>query len=106
MRPLVPSTGLSRRCEKNREALATVHQSSVPSLPCTAAIPAALAGWGIYLWSGAEQGWMLANLLFGAAGTALICSVAGAIYLGILAALRTPELTSAISLVRARFGRR
>ncbi|SIR55434.1 murein biosynthesis integral membrane protein MurJ [Microbacterium sp. RURRCA19A] len=71
-----------------------------------AAIPAALAGWGIYLWSGAEQGWMLDNLLLGAAGTALICSVAGAIYLGILAALRTPELTSAITLVRARFGRR
>jgi putative peptidoglycan lipid II flippase len=49
---------------------------------------------------------MLDNLFFGAVGTALICSVAGAIYLGILAGLRTPELTSAITLVRGRFGRR
>lgn len=75
------------------------------SIFLAAALPSALAGWGIYVWSGGNDGWMLDNLFLGAAGTALICAVAGAIYLGILAALRTPELTSAVSLVRARFGR-
>jgi putative peptidoglycan lipid II flippase len=70
-----------------------------------AAIPAGAAGYGIYLWSGGDDSWMLHNLFTGAAGTALICVVAGVIYLGILAAFRAPELTSAIGLVRARLGR-
>ena len=70
-----------------------------------AAVPATAAGWGVYVWSGGNEGWMLSNVFVGAVGTALICATAGAIYLGILAALRTPELTTAVTLVRARLGR-
>ncbi|WP_438352915.1 murein biosynthesis integral membrane protein MurJ [Microbacterium sp. CJ88] len=70
-----------------------------------AAIPAGAAGYAVYLLSGGDEGWMLHNLFLGAAGTAIICAVAGVIYLAILAAFRAPELTSAVGLVRARFGR-
>ncbi|AZS36835.1 putative peptidoglycan biosynthesis protein MviN [Microbacterium lemovicicum] len=70
-----------------------------------AAIPAGAAGYGVYLWTGGGEGWMLGSLFLGAAGTALICATAGAIYVGILAAFRTPELATAARLVRARFGR-
>ena len=33
MRPLPPRAALSRRCEKNREPCATVHQAALESLP-------------------------------------------------------------------------
>lgn len=70
-----------------------------------AAIPAGFAGWGIYLWSGGDEGWMLQNLFFGAAGTFVICAAAGVVYVGLLAAMRTPELSTAIGIVRSRFSR-
>ena len=70
-----------------------------------AAIPAGAAGYGVWLLSGANDGWMLQDKVFGAAGTALICAAAGLVYLAVLAAFRPPELTTAVRLVRSRFGR-
>jgi putative peptidoglycan lipid II flippase len=70
-----------------------------------AAVPAGLAGWGVYLLGGGADGWMLSNVVFAALGTALVGAASGAVYLGILAALRTPELTTATRLVRTRLGR-
>ncbi len=70
-----------------------------------AALPAGAVGWGVYSFTGGNDGWMLDNIFVAAAGTALICAAAGAVYLGILAAWRTPELTTAAGLVRARLGR-
>lgn len=70
-----------------------------------AAVPAGLAGYGVYLWTGGNGGWMLQNIFVAAAGTALICVTAGAVYLALLAAFRTPELTAAVGLVRSRFAR-
>lgn len=65
-----------------------------------AAVPAGLAGWGVYLLSGGGAGWMLHGQVLGAVGTALIGAVVLVVYLGILALLRTPELKAASGLVR------
>lgn len=65
-----------------------------------AAIPAGAAGLAVYVWWGA--GWMLEDKLRGAIGTILICVVCGAVYTGLLALLRSPEVRTAAGLVRAR----
>ena len=57
-----------------------------------AALPAAAAGWLVYQLMGGDQGWMTADKLLGALGTAIICAVAFVVYLGVLAVLRAPEL--------------
>lgn len=57
-----------------------------------AALPAAGAGWLVYLLMGGDHGWTTADKLFGALGTAIICAVAFAVYLGMLTLLRAPEL--------------
>ena len=45
MRPLPPRAALSRRCEKNRDGLATVHQAGLLSLPWIASTPMARRRW-------------------------------------------------------------
>jgi len=70
-----------------------------------AAIPAAAAGWGVYLWSGADAGWMTAGMLQGALGVCVIGAVAVAVYVAILAVFRAPELSTATALVRRLIGR-
>lgn len=70
-----------------------------------AAVPAGALGFGVYVWSGGATGWMLANVFAAAAGTFFICAVSALVYLGILAVLRTPELATAIGMVRSRFSR-
>lgn len=65
-----------------------------------AAVPAALAGWGVFLLSGGPDGWMTVDKIQGALGTALIGGVVVVVYLGILALMRTPELKVAGALVR------
>jgi len=70
-----------------------------------AAIPASTVGYGVYVWSGGNDGWMLDNIFLAAAGTFLICAASGVVYLGLLAAFRAPELSSAVGLVRVRFSR-
>lgn len=62
-----------------------------------AALPAAGAGWLAYLLMGSDQGWTTTDKLFGALGTAIICAVAFVVYLGILTALRAPELRPVLS---------
>ncbi|WP_251449702.1 murein biosynthesis integral membrane protein MurJ [Microbacterium sp. Marseille-Q6648] len=70
-----------------------------------AAIPSGVVGYGVYLWAGGPEGWMLQDKLFGALGTFLICAASGAVYLALLAVVRTPELSSAVALVRAKLSR-
>lgn len=70
-----------------------------------AAIPAAAAGYGVYMLSGGDTGWMLQDKIFGTAGTALICIVSLVIYVLILFATRAPEIKFAVDLLRARFSR-
>ncbi|WP_435748467.1 murein biosynthesis integral membrane protein MurJ [Microbacterium sp. PMB16] len=65
-----------------------------------AAVPAGLAGWGVYLLSGGIDGWMLDGQFLGAIGTAIIGLVVVVVYLVILALLRAPELKVAGSLAR------
>ena len=63
-------------------------------------VPAGAAGWGVVVLCGGPEGWLSADRLTGAVGAALIGSVVLAIYVGILAVLKTPELAPAIALGR------
>lgn len=65
-----------------------------------AAVPAALAGWGVFLLLGGADGWTTADKVFGALGTAIIGAVAAVVYLAGLAVMRAPELTAALGLVQ------
>ncbi|MHC9045460.1 murein biosynthesis integral membrane protein MurJ [Microbacterium saperdae] len=65
-----------------------------------AGIPAGFAGWGVYLLSGAADGWMVGGQFLGAIGTAVVGLVVVVVYIGILALMRAPELKVAGSLVR------
>ncbi len=65
-----------------------------------AAVPAAAAGWGVYILTGGDDGWTTVDKLYGALGTALIGAVTAAVYLGVLALVRAPELAPASTLVR------
>lgn len=71
-----------------------------------AAVPAGFAGWGAFWVMGAADGWTTADKLQGAAGTSIIGAIVLAVYLGILAAMRAPELAAARSLVRRFLPRR
>ncbi|WP_374976272.1 murein biosynthesis integral membrane protein MurJ [Microbacterium trichothecenolyticum] len=65
-----------------------------------AAIPAAAAGWLVFLWFGGPDGWTASSQLLGAVGAAVIGTVSIAVYVGFLALLRAPELSVATGLVR------
>ncbi|MFS2279348.1 murein biosynthesis integral membrane protein MurJ [Microbacterium sp. OR21] len=65
-----------------------------------AAVPAGFAGWGVYLLCGGADGWMAQSQLFGALGAALVGTVVIAVYAGLLAVMRTPELAVAGTLLR------
>lgn len=70
-----------------------------------AAIPAAAAGWAAFLLLGGADGWTTSDKLLGVLGTAVIGIVSLAVYVGMLALLRAPELTPAVALVRRVIGR-
>lgn len=70
---------------------------------CAAAL-AASAGFGVYMLSGGAEGWMLTDKLTGALGTVLIGAASLIVYLAVLAALRTRELSLAFAAVRQRLG--
>ncbi|WP_203136658.1 murein biosynthesis integral membrane protein MurJ [Microbacterium sp. JZ31] len=70
-----------------------------------AAVPAGAAGWGVYLLSGAEAGWMTAGMFQGAVGVCVVGAVALLVYVAILAIFRAPELRAAFGLVRRLVGR-
>jgi putative peptidoglycan lipid II flippase len=65
-----------------------------------AAIPAGLAGWGVFLLLGGIDGWTTADKFFGALGTGVIGAVTVVVYVAFLALLRAPELTVATGLLR------
>lgn len=71
-----------------------------------AAVPAAAAGWAVYLLLGADAGWTTADKILGAAGSAIIGAVVLAVYLGVLALLHTPELMPAVGMLRRFLPRR
>jgi putative peptidoglycan lipid II flippase len=57
-----------------------------------AAIPAASAGWGVFILNGGATGWTAASQLAAVAGSMLIGAVAVFVHAATLAALRAPEL--------------
>lgn len=65
-----------------------------------AAVPACLAGVGIFLLLGGVQGWMVSDKLFGAYGAVIIGVVVLLVYIGALAIFRTPEVTLAANALR------
>ena len=65
-----------------------------------AAIPAAGAGWLTYQLFGGADGWTVSDKLFGALGAAVIGTVVLVVYVGFLALLRAPELSTATALVK------
>jgi len=65
-----------------------------------AAAPAGLAGWGVYLWTGGSDSWMLDNVFLAALGTGIIGVVALVVYVAILSLFRTPELAVAADLLK------
>jgi putative peptidoglycan lipid II flippase len=71
-----------------------------------AAIPAAAAGWEVYLLLGGDTGWTTDDKIYGAIGTAVIGAVTLVVYLGVLAVLRTPELAPALRPLRRILSRR
>jgi putative peptidoglycan lipid II flippase len=68
-----------------------------------AAAPALAAGLGVLaLTGGFGTGWTVASRWGGFGGTVLVGAVVALVYLAVLAALRTPELDTAMRLVRER----
>ncbi|GAA3753146.1 hypothetical protein GCM10022240_02680 [Microbacterium kribbense] len=65
-----------------------------------AAIPAGAVGWGVFWLLGGVDGWTASGKILGAVGAAVIGTVALAVYLGMLALMRAPELSPALQLVR------
>jgi putative peptidoglycan lipid II flippase len=65
-----------------------------------AGLPAAAAGWLTFVLLGGADGWMLTDKILGAVGAAIIGIVVLAVYVGLLALLRAPELTAASGLAR------
>ncbi|GAA5195041.1 murein biosynthesis integral membrane protein MurJ [Microbacterium jejuense] len=65
-----------------------------------AAIPAGIVGWLVFQLMGGVDGWTVSGQILGAVGAAIIGIVVIAVYVGILAIFRAPELTVATGLVR------
>lgn len=65
-----------------------------------AAIPAAGAGWLTFQLLGGTEGWTASDKLLGAIGAAIIGTVVLVVYVGFLALLRAPELSTATGLVK------
>lgn len=67
-----------------------------------AAIPAGLAGLGVYLLAGGPDGWMVASKWAAFAGCLVIGVVSVVIYAILLAVLRSPELKETTGQIRRR----
>ena len=65
-----------------------------------AALPAAASGYGLWLLLGGSAGWTTTSALAGAIGAGILGSAVLAVYIGILALFRTPELAPALALGR------
>ncbi|MGX1933670.1 murein biosynthesis integral membrane protein MurJ [Microbacterium resistens] len=64
-----------------------------------AAVPAAAAGWGVFLLLGGTAGWTMGSQLLGAIGAGIVGVVVLAVYVVVLAVMRAPELAAARGLV-------
>ena len=73
-------------------------QLAVGSVP--GPVPAAGAGWLTFTLLGGVDGWTVSDRFLGFVGAAIIGVVTLAVYAGILAAFRTPELAVAARAVR------
>jgi putative peptidoglycan lipid II flippase len=71
-----------------------------------AALPAAGAGFGVLLLLGGFDGWTTSSAVAGAAGAGIVGLVVLAVYIGILAVFRAPELAPALALGRRFLPRR
>lgn len=65
-----------------------------------AAVPAGVAGWLVFEWSGGVEGWMISSQMLGAVGAGVICVVALIVYVPTLMLLRAPELAPAAAMMR------
>ncbi|REJ06197.1 murein biosynthesis integral membrane protein MurJ [Microbacterium bovistercoris] len=65
-----------------------------------AAVPAAAAGWGVFLLLGGEDGWTTADKILGVIGSGIIAVVVVIVYVAALALLRAPELQVARGIVK------
>lgn len=65
-----------------------------------AAIPAGLAGWGVFLLLGGADGWTTTDKILGVLGSGVVGVAVIVVYVLFLAVLRTPELQVARGLVR------
>lgn len=65
-----------------------------------AAAPAAAAGWGVFLLMGGASGWTTSSIYTGAIGCFIIAPVVLAVYVGVLALLRAPEVSAAVGIVK------
>ncbi|NLG63971.1 MAG: virulence factor MviN [Candidatus Cloacimonetes bacterium] len=68
-----------------------------------AAIPAGAAGWGVFLLLGGVDGWTTSSQLLGAVGAGIVCAAAAVVYIGVLALLRAPELSTVLRPLRRFF---
>lgn len=66
------------------------------------AVPAGLAGYGVFLLTGGVDGWMLHDKVWGAIGCIVIAAVSGLVYAALLVAFRVPELRTALRALRRR----
>lgn len=65
-----------------------------------AAVPAGLAGWGVFMLTGGSGGWTTTGILPGVGGAAIVGGSALLVYIGVLAVLRAPELSVAVTAAR------
>ncbi|MFC4138222.1 MULTISPECIES: murein biosynthesis integral membrane protein MurJ [unclassified Microbacterium] len=65
-----------------------------------AAVPAAAAGWGVFLLLGGTGGWTTADKILGVIGSGIIAVVVVIVYVAALALLRAPELQVARGIVK------
>lgn len=65
-----------------------------------AGVVAGLAGWGVYLLSGGESGWMASGQIIAVVGLGVVGLVTAIVYVAMLAVLRTPELSFATDAVK------
>lgn len=65
-----------------------------------AALPAAVAAWGVFLLLGGVDGWVTSSVVAGAAGAAIVGLSCIAVYGGVLLLVRAPELAPATRMLR------
>ncbi|QKJ21321.1 murein biosynthesis integral membrane protein MurJ [Microbacterium hominis] len=71
-----------------------------------AAVPAAGAGFAVFVLFGGADGWMASDKVLGAVGAGVVGLVTLAVYIGILALFRVPDLAPAVAMARRLVGGR